>query len=213
LSRKLKYDIPGRDYRCEIGELRDRGFAGLFAPDLEKPAEQVLEIGYGRGEFLIALARERPATAFLGVELSYKRSLKMARRLAKSEITNIRLLRAPAEQVVGQGLAVSSVDVCWINYPDPWPKKRHGHHRLFQRPFVRALAGRLVPGGTLHAATDDPAYALQIDASLSAAPMLENCYAPDSWLPAVPGRLVTAYEREWRAEGRPLHFFAYRRAA
>ena len=60
-------------------------------------------------------------------------------------------------------------------------------------------------------ATDDVPYAEHIDAVLAAEPRLENVFAPARWLADVPGRMPTAYELEWRAEGRPLHFFAYRR--
>jgi tRNA G46 methylase TrmB len=68
-----------------------------------------------------------------------------------------------------------------------------------------------VPGGELHLATDHEDYAAQIDASLAGEPLLENAFAPDRFRREVPGRQPTAYELEWRAEGRPLHFFCYRR--
>ena len=80
-------------------------------------------------------------------------------------------------------------------------------------PLVHALATRLVPGGVLHAATDDTAYAEQMDEVFAGEPLLENANAPLRWRPEVPGRMHTAYEEQWRAEGRPLHFFAYRRRA
>jgi tRNA (guanine-N7-)-methyltransferase len=75
---------------------------------------------------------------------------------------------------------------------------------------VAALADRLVPGGVLHVATDHAEYAEQIDAVLSSEPRLENAFAAP-WLSEVPGRPRTAYEEMWRAEGRVLHFFQYRR--
>jgi tRNA G46 methylase TrmB len=68
------------------------------------------------------------------------------------------------------------------------------------------------PGGRVNLATDDPGYAQQIHEVLSKQVGLENRFAPSPWLPEVPGRPPTAYELEWRAEGRPLHFFAYGRA-
>jgi tRNA (guanine-N7-)-methyltransferase len=67
-----------------------------------------------------------------------------------------------------------------------------------------------VPGGELHAATDHAGYAAQIDAVLAAEPLLENAL-PAPFVSEVPGRLRTAYEEMWRAEGRALHFFHYRR--
>jgi len=212
VSRRIKLDLPGPDWRVSLDDARAKGLEALFAPDLAAPLRLVLEIGFGRGEFLVELARSAPAVAHLGVEISWKRVLRLARRLARSELRNIRLLNAPGELVVAELLAPASLEAAWINFSDPWPKRRHQRRRLIQPPLVAALADRLAPGGVLHVATDERAYAEHIDAVLGAEPRLENAYAPERWLREVPGRTPTAYEREWRAEGRALHFWAYRRA-
>lgn len=212
MSRRLKYDIPGPDRRVAIEDVRAKGWEALF-PDLPRPLRMVLEIGFGRGEFLTDLAARAPQVAHVGVEVSWKRVLKMARRLARSELANVRLVHGTGQQVVAEAIPPGSLDAVWINFSDPWPKKRHHHRRLVQPALVAALAERLRPGGVLHVATDDPGYAAHIDAVLAAEPRLENAFAPARWLPEVPGRTPTAYERAWRAEGRPLHFWAYRRRA
>jgi len=205
--------MPGPDWRVALDDARARGVAALFAPALAAPLRLVLEIGFGRGEFLTELARAAPEVAHLGVEISWKRVLRLARRLARSELCNVRLLHAPGEQVVAELIEPASLEAVWINFSDPWPKRRHERRRLVQPALVAALAERLAPAGTLHVATDDRAYAEHIDAVLAAEPRLENAYAPAPWLREVPGRMPTAYELEWRAEGRPLHFWAYRRPA
>ena len=76
---------------------------------------------------------------------------------------------------------------------------------------MRSVAERLKPGGVLHVATDDVPYAEQIDEVLRGEPSLLNLHAPDGWADEVEGRPTTGYEAEWRAEGRPLHFFDYAR--
>jgi len=211
VARHLKFDIPGPDRRVGFEELRDQGVAAAFAADVAEPLPLVVEIGFGRGEFLLALAAERPERAFLGVEHSGKRVLKMARRVARSGLANLRLIQASGEDVVQELLAPGTVETFWINFPDPWPKKRHHRRRLIQPPFVAALALRLLPGGALQVATDDVAYAEWIGEVLAGEPRLENALAPEPFAREVPGRKATAYELEWRAEGRPLHFFTYRR--
>jgi tRNA (guanine-N7-)-methyltransferase len=194
-------------------ELREKGIAAVFAPEVERPLPLVLDLGFGRGELLLALAAERPATAFLGVEYSGKRVLKMARRLAKAGLANVRIVQARAEDVVRELLPEASVESCWINFPDPWPKKRHHRRRLVQPAFVRELGARLAPGGALDVATDHAEYAAWIAATLASEPILENALAPEPFAREVQERVQTAYEREWRAEGRSLHFFRYRRRA
>jgi tRNA (guanine-N7-)-methyltransferase len=213
MSRTLKLDIPGPDRRVTIDDVRAKGWAALFAPELQEPlAPLVVEIGFGRGEFLRQLAATDLATPHLGIELSWKRVLKMARRIAKAGDPNIRLVCARGEDVLQEGVADASVATFWINFSDPWPKARHHRRRLIQTPLVRQLAKRLVAGGLLHVATDDVPYALHIDEVLGSEALLENVL-PERWLPEIAGRPITAYEAMWREQGRPLHFFTYRRRA
>jgi tRNA (guanine-N7-)-methyltransferase len=212
MSRALKTDIPGPDWRVGFEEARERGIPALFA-GLPAPLRLVVEVGFGRGEFLLELAARDPGAAHLGVEYSHKRVLKLARRLARTELRNVRLLEAPGERVVRELLAPASVACFWINFPDPWPKARHQRRRLIAPGLVHDLALRLAPGGSLHVATDHEGYAEQIDCSLAGEPLLRNAFAPEPFRREVPGRNPTAYELEWRAEGRALHFFCYERGA
>ena len=211
MSRRLKTDIPGIDWRVSLADARERGFAKIFAGRLAHPMPLVVEIGFGRGEFLLELARREPEQAFVGIELSYKRALKMARRLARLAIANVAIVEGRAEDVLRDAFEDASVACFWLNFPDPWPKKRHARRRFVQPESLAVLARRLVPGGLLRVATDDPDYAAWIDAHLVAAPDLRNGYAPDRWRPAVLDRPATAYELEWRALGRSFHFFEYER--
>ncbi|MGH0032241.1 MAG: tRNA (guanosine(46)-N7)-methyltransferase TrmB [Myxococcota bacterium] len=209
MSRALQYDIPGEDWRVELETLVKAGPRAVFGDDVPPDAPLVVEIGFGRGEFLMELAAASPDTAFLGIEYSFKRTLKLARRLAPTPLRNVRLVRATAEEVVRDALPDASVATFWVNFPDPWPKKRHARRRLFQQGFVARLAARLAPGGELNVATDDPAYALWIDDVLSKEPALDNAFAPDAYRTEVADRPATAYELKWRAEGRSFHFFRY----
>jgi len=211
VSRRLKFDIPGPDLRVDKDQVREKGWEALFAEDLPRPFPMVVEIGFGRGEFLRHLATLRPQVAHLGVEVSFKRVLKMARRLARTEIRNIRLVEGTGEEVVRELLPESSVETFWINFPDPWPKKRHHRRRLIQPTFVRDLALRLQPGGRVEIATDHQGYAGWIERVLSAEPLLENLHAPQPHRREVPGRMRTAYQIEWLREGRSLCFWSYRR--
>jgi tRNA (guanine-N7-)-methyltransferase len=213
MARRLKYDIPGPDWRVRPDEISADGLAKLFAPDLAPPLHLVVDLGFGRGEFLQELAAREPGTAFLGVEYSFKRVLKLARRLARGPLRNVRLVEATAEQVVQDRLPHACVAAFWINFPDPWPKKRHHGRRLIQPRFVHELALRLVPAGLVSVTTDHVEYAEQIAAVLAGEPLLENRFAPERFRREADDRPATAYQLEWRAEGRPLHFFCHARRA
>ncbi|NRA06643.1 MAG: tRNA (guanosine(46)-N7)-methyltransferase TrmB [Myxococcales bacterium] len=209
MARKLKYDIPGPDWRVEVEEAREKGWPALFdAPALPL----VVEIGFGRGEFLTYLAGEAPNQAFVGIEYSEKRVLKLARRLARSELRNVRLLGVSAQEATARTIPDASVSCFWINFPDPWPKKRHFKRRLIAPAFARELVRCLRPGGILEVATDHRGYAGWIDEVLNGTPGLENLNAPQPWRASPEaGRMATAYELEWRALGHPFHFFRHRR--
>jgi len=210
VSRRLRYDIPGEDWRRSHSSIVESGIEGMFAPELEPPLSLVVEIGFCRGEFLMDMARRHPKRAFLGVEISFKRVLKMARRFALTDLENVRLVEADGEGVVASLLGDATVEEFWINFPDPWPKARHAGRRIVQSRFVSQMASRLVDGGVVQIASDDAIYASHIDEILSGEPLLRNAFdAP--FLPRVPGRFETDYESAWRAEGRPLHFFCYER--
>jgi tRNA (guanine-N7-)-methyltransferase len=184
-------------------KLRELGFASM--------GRVSLEIGFGGGELLLALAERDPKTLFLGVEVSRKRVAKAARQAARLGLGNVRLVNAPAQYLLERVLPKASIAECWINCPDPWPKRRHSHRRVFQKGLLEQLARVLVPDALLHASTDDHEYARWIHALLAAAPGLENRCSPAPWSSQPPERPPTAYETEWLAEGRELVYFEYRR--
>jgi tRNA (guanine-N7-)-methyltransferase len=171
MSRTVKTDIPGEDWRVTIEAVREAGgFEKLFAGRVAKPSPLVVEFGFGRGEFLIGLAEAHPEQAYVGIEYSGKRTTKMARRLARLELRNIALVEARAEDVLRDALADESVACFWLNFPDPWPKARHHRRRFVQKESVERITRRLAPDGVLRVATDDPDYADWIDEHLAAAP-------------------------------------------
>jgi tRNA (guanine-N7-)-methyltransferase len=215
MSRSLKYEIPGEDPRLCLADVAALGWDELFAKtrdaaaDRESHRKRVLEIGFGRGEFLLAMAQRRPEVDFVGIEISFKRTLKMARKVARAKLGNVRLLEARAEVALKQLFLPGGLHEIWLNFSDPWPKARHAHRRVIQPGFVLDAARALEKGGVLFVATDDVRYAHQIDCVLAAEATLFNQYRPWPYLASVPGRFETGYEEQWRVAGRPLHFFAY----
>ncbi len=197
--------VAGLSVVLEGEALREGGLDACFDG---RPV--VLEIGFGRAELILGLAQADPARGYLGVEVSRKRVAKAASRAERARIGNVRLVHANAEFLVERVLPPASICECWINFSDPWPKKRHFRRRLFQPEFVAQLSSVLEPGAPLHAATDHVGYAAWIDEVLAGAPGLENLCAPRPWSANAPARPVTAYEVEWLAEGRRIAYFEYR---
>jgi len=138
------------------------------------PAPRVLEIGFGMGTATADMAQAQPGTDFLGVEVHTPGVGSLLLQVEARGLTNVRVVQHDAVEVVREMIAPGSLAAVHVFFPDPWPKARHHKRRLLQAPFVRLLAERLAPGGTLHAATDWEDYAHQILAVFAAEPLLAN---------------------------------------
>jgi tRNA (guanine-N7-)-methyltransferase len=211
VSRIIQREVTGDDLRVWPQEVRRSGWSKLFGLPASAPLRLHVDVGFGNGEFLTELARRDPGRAVVGIELSFKRVLKVARRLSRSDLRNVRLLGVDAAWAVREAFERESVESFWINFPDPWPKRRHQRRRLVEPGFVAELSRRLMPGGSLHVATDDPNYAATIRSSLEGESLLERAQAPASRLSERRELPPTAFQREWAAQRRPCFFFQHRR--
>src|SRR5690606_5955862 len=121
-----------------------------FADWFGRQAPVMLEIGSGMGETTSQLAHAAPELNYVAVEV-YEAGLgQLMLRADRLELTNLRLLHGDAVVLLTNHVAPNSLHGVRIFFPDPWPKKRHHKRRLIQPPFVRLVAERLEPGGTLH---------------------------------------------------------------
>jgi tRNA (guanine-N7-)-methyltransferase len=170
-------------------------FRALFGRD----APVVLEIGFGMGETTAAIAAAQPDVDFLGVEMHWPGVGALLRRIEAAGLSNVRVLRHDAVDVVGRMIAPASLAGIHVYFPDPWPKKRHHKRRLLQAPFVHALALALAPGGRLHVATDWADYADEILATLTAEPLLVN--TAEGFAPRPAWRPLTKFEQRGVARG------------
>lgn len=137
-------------------------------------APLVLEIGFGMGQATAQIAAARPEIDFLGVEVHEPGVGALLRLIGEGGLSNLRIVRHDAVEVLQHMLAPASLHGVHIFFPDPWHKKRHHKRRLIQPPFVELLASRLAPGGYLHCATDWQPYADQMLEVLSAQAALRN---------------------------------------
>ena len=118
------------------------------------PHRLEVDLGCGKGRFLLARAAAHPETSFLGLDRQTRRLAKVERKVQRAQLTNIRLLYAEAAYAVTHLLLPGTVTAYYIFFPDPWPKRRHHRRRLFDAAFLDALDATLMPGGCIHLATD-----------------------------------------------------------
>jgi tRNA (guanine-N7-)-methyltransferase len=164
------------------------------------PGPVEIEIGSGKGTFLIESAEARPGHRFLSIEWALPYAEHVRDRVRRRGLENVRVARADASRFLGEHVRPGSVRAIHVYFPDPWPKKRHHKRRLMQPGFVSAAAEALEEAGELRFVTDHEEYFEEARAALAAEPSLEEAPVPEEEMTD-----LTNYERKYRAEGRPIH--------
>jgi len=144
--------------------------AALFG----REAPLVLEIGSGMGETTASIAKNRPDTDFIAVEVHSPGVGSLLKLIEKEQLKNVRVLRHDALEVLEKMIPDGALAGIHLFFPDPWPKKRHHKRRLVQPAFAALAARKLAPGGYLHAATDWEDYASRMVEVLMAEPGLRR---------------------------------------
>lgn len=180
--------------------------AGYFTVEpnslFSRAAPLEIEIGAGRGDFIIGRAAAMPERNFLAVELSAPLVQLLAARAARAELQNLRIARVDARPLVNLFLPGGSVSAYHVYFPDPWPKARHAKHRLFTPSFVANLMRTMTAGALLYIATDVPKYAELIFSMANA-----QGFRPTGDL--VAGVATTRFARKFIAQGRTLYSRAF----
>ena len=114
----------------------------------------IMDVGFGNGDSLLALARQREDLNFIGVEVYRPGIGNVLRRLQESDIKNVRIINQDIQQVLQTNTPSNSLRSLLVWFPDPWPKKRHHKRRLVQKEFLHNAIDALEPRGILHLASD-----------------------------------------------------------
>ena len=180
----------------------------LFGRD----APRTLEIGFGNGANLLALAAAHPECDYLGVEVHRPGVGRLLLALEARALNNVRVICHDAVEVLERQIAPDFFQEILILFPDPWPKKRHHKRRLIQPPFAALAASRLARGGLLRLATDWEPYALEILAALNATARLENLSPRGGFIARPAERDPTRFERRGERLGHAVWDVAFRRS-
>ena len=177
--------------------------------DLEKlfgrNAPLHVDLGCGEGSFLCTLAQRMPEKNFLGIERLVGRVRAAAPKAAR--ISNVRLLRMEISYAVRYLLPPGSVEVFYLLFPDPWPKRRHWQRRIVNENFLRAISQSLVSGGTLCIATDQVDYFEKINEIARANPDFADLDFADINLP------LTKFEGKFRAQDATIYRLELRKVS
>lgn len=173
----------------------------------DKTSKVMVDIGFGNGEFPVHLAREQSDVMVFGIELSLFCIKKALKRVSRTGIHNIRLMQGDARFLLREFFPDSSVDKLFMNFPCPWPKKRHIKRRVTNPSFMDTVASVLKKGSIFEVLTDEYWYAEEIAKSMGQHPSLSV-----SEVILNPERDInTKYERKWLEEGKDIHLVRIRK--
>jgi tRNA (guanine-N7-)-methyltransferase len=164
----------------------------------EQPVE--LDIGCGKGSFLLRSAQMNPGTNFVGIERLLRRARKIDRKVQRLGLQNVRLLRVEAGYLVGYLVPAAAVTAYHIYFPDPWPKRRHHPRRLMSPAFILDLQRTLRDNGTVNSATDHEEYFQWIQRGF-----LETTGFTEAEPEILSEQTRTDFEREFLSAGKPVY--------
>ena len=163
-----------------------------------------VEIGMGKGRFLMDMARLHPEISYIGIEKYSSVLLRAIQKMQEDPLPNVKFIRMDAEEieaVFGEG----EVDRIYLNFSDPWPKDRHAKRRLPSREFLTRYDKILIPGGKVEFKTDNRGL---FDYSLESIPaagwkIVEHTFDLHN-SPMAEGNVMTEYEMKFSSEGKPI---------
>ncbi|HXE96085.1 MAG TPA: tRNA (guanosine(46)-N7)-methyltransferase TrmB [Dongiaceae bacterium] len=170
-----------------------------------------LEIGCGVGDFIVQMAELHPDLNFIALDFYNKGCIKTCKRIDKSGLKNVRVLRAEARSFINACIPAAALRMVVINCPDPWPKLRHRKRRLVNPEFVAWLSGFIQPGAAFYFATDFVDYGLDVAEFMAVQPGFANQLAPDTFRHALEGYPVSKYMRRFLDMGQPIYYVHYRK--
>ncbi len=176
----------------------------------KRSAPLLLEIGIGNGEFLVWLASQNPNANCIGVEINSDYLLKARNRVKSSGLANVRLVPMEGSKALSRLFAPETLTALYLNFPDPWHKKRHKERRLVSEAFAWLLASRLVNGGQFLMVTDYEPYAQEVVAAFESCRSYEPLWA-SPLRKDLQGYYQTKYARKWSSLGRSLFYIGFRK--
>lgn len=167
-----------------------------------------LEIGMGKGKFLMELAGKNPQTNYIGIEKYSTVLLRAVQKMEQDPLPNVRLIRMDAEHIT-EVFAENEIDRIYLNFSDPWPKDRHAGRRLPSRQFLARYDQILKKGGMIEFKTDNTdlfAFAKEEAAAESSfwkmVQITHDLHADELMNQ---DNVMTEYEERFSSMGNPIH--------
>ena len=163
----------------------------------------------GNGDWVIQKAKENPEYNWIAVEKRFDRVRKIWSKMNNENVTNLLVVSGEAWTFSHYYLKENSVDGCYINFPDPWPKGKHVKHRLFHDLFVQEMSRVLKGVSKATVATDDPLWARRIFDAMESNPCWKSLFTDPFYVTELGSYGFSFFDQLWRDEGRTIHYLQF----
>jgi tRNA (guanine-N7-)-methyltransferase len=204
-KRLIPFDKIVNEHPCFLDPEERPDWCGLF----QNSHPLKLEIGFGNGNFLIDMAIREPQNNFIGLDFYHKGIRKVITRMDRLHLNNIRVAYGDASEKIPILFEEGELSEVFINFPDPWPKKRHHKRRLIKPQFVENLAGKLAPQGKVRIATDFQSYAQEILEVMQADTQFHNSHEDLGFLHERNDIPKTKYEKAFLDAEKKIYYFEF----
>lgn len=204
MSVRNSVKLPLEQLAPYIGAMPAEGVQFDLAALFHNTNPVELEVGFGKGAFLVEAGPANPRINYLGIEIDKGLQLYVANRLAKRQLATVKVMQGDAGKLLAQHLADGCLQALHVYFPDPWWKKKHRARRVFNESFASQAARVIQPQGYLYLATDVAEYfqvMMMIMNERSEFVALDVGREEAAEDPAKP---ATNFEKKARNEGRPV---------
>jgi len=195
---------------------------GLNWRDLDKPVDWKkvfgnknpvdCEIGFGNGDFLVKKSNLHPERNFFGIDYAIESFRRAKKMIEKVDVPSVKLVCLEAKAAFIVLIPEKSLSHIYLNFPDPWPKKKHFKNRLLDREFFTIAASCSVNKGKIIIATDDNFYRDFILEEMAAVHLWESLFQK-GWTDELSDHFSTKYEKRWRKEGKEIFYMMFQKKA
>ncbi|HEY5718667.1 MAG TPA: tRNA (guanosine(46)-N7)-methyltransferase TrmB [Motiliproteus sp.] len=196
----------------QFGLEREAGMLD-FGQVFGRTAPTILEIGFGMGDSLLAMAEAAPETNYIGIEVHRPGVGRLLNNIAKAGLNNLKVFNDDALLVLAECIPDSSLDGIQLFFPDPWHKKKHHKRRMVQPEIAQTFRHKLKIGGCFHMATDWEPYAEHMMEVMSAAEGYRNHAGEGEFSPQPEHRPDTKFQRRGERLGHGVWDLVFERIA
>ncbi len=179
-------------------------YKGKWQTRFSKEQPIHIEVGSGKGQFIVNMAKAHPDINYIGIELQTNAIISILEKQLEERLPNLQLLLVNGADLT-EYFASGEVDQVYLNFSDPWPKTKHEKRRLTFKTFLKTYEDISKPGAQLHFKTDNLGLFEYSLSSLSKYGMTLTQVWLDLHHSSYEGNIMTEYEEKFSAKGQPIY--------